>query len=168
MSGDQGEPRSVEDAVVTLQSTSSTASNRLNALRYLRVCLTSQDENARKKREADRPLFSKINRLVMDNVMRMVLSEDGIEDVRQKQYIRAECLLHLSQILEAPNVFDDARRRMDDISTIADENDAGSVASSSHASSFKRRSDLRYTRDKNRPMSPLSLGSSGELLLKKD
>ena len=53
--------------------------------------------------------------------------------------LKAECFLILSQILEAPSVFDDARKRIDDISAIADDSTI-----SSHGSSLQRREDLKY------------------------
>ena len=109
--------------------------------------------------------MSKINRLITDTVTRLALTEEGIVNTKENQMLKAECFLILSQILETPSVFDDARKRIDDISAIAD--DSSTITSSD--SSMQRREDLKYIHlDRpnspllDRPLSPLSMSTTGD------
>ena len=86
------------------------------------------------------------------------MSEDQVSDLRRRQFIRAECLLILSQILETPSIFDDARRRLDELAGIRaaghdTSSGIGTLAGSSPSMSHKSNVDC------NRPSSPLSVSS---------
>ena len=100
---------------------------------------------------------------MVDTVTKFTLTEEGSSNIKERQMLKAECFLILSQILESPNVFDDARKRIDDISAIVDDQ-----SMASNGSSIRRREDLKYKHlDRSdsplldRPLSPLSMSAAG-------
>ena len=151
---EQKPPSSVEIAIVSLQANSTPPGDRLNALRYLRNYVATDGVG-------DRALRLKINRLVLDNVLSMIMNEESLVDQRRRQYIRAECLLILSQILQTSNIFDDARKRIDDLSLVKqrdqnNEMDDDSVSTLSMSTNRKKRYDRTFTEKPLRPISPSS------------
>ena len=90
--------RGLKDAVVTLQTPSSSLNERINALRFLK-------RHVERATDLDEQTRSNINQLVLDNVLNIVLSEDRTTDLRMRQLLRTECFLMLASLLGSQTLF---------------------------------------------------------------
>ena len=90
--------RNSADAVLILQTTSSSYDDRISALRFLHLYL--EDEKPH-----NTLYHRRINQLVMDNVMQMIMNEDRTADTRKRQIFRTECFIILASLLGSDSLF---------------------------------------------------------------
>ena len=94
-------------AIVCLQSKAASFELRLNSLRFIQSYLLDSSN------VVDVSTRSRINHLIMDNVVMMVLGEDRTIDIRKRQLIRTECFLILSSLLSSDALFGTAIRSLE-------------------------------------------------------
>lgn len=90
--------RTSADAVLTLQTTSSSFDDRISALRFLHLYLEEE-------KSSNTLYHRRINKLVMDNVMQIIMNEDRTADMRKRQIVRTECFIILASLLGSDSLF---------------------------------------------------------------
>jgi len=125
---EQGNPiSSYNDALLVLQTPSSSLDARVGALRFLQSYVKGGSSESRKMDDRTR---RSINQLVLNNVLEIVMGEDRTCDLRTRQLLRTECFLMLSSLLGSDSLFSGIKEKLDDIETAT----AATVASSSLSS----------------------------------
>lgn len=94
----QSSPESFEDSLLVLQRPTANVDDKLNALRFLKGYVASDVK-------INPGLVRKINQLVLNSVMELLLKEDHISDQRKKQLIKAECFVLLADLLDSHSMF---------------------------------------------------------------
>jgi len=89
---------SLENALLILQRPSASVDDKLNSLRFLKVFIKSETM-------IPSELVRRINQLVLNSVMELILKEDRVVDPRKKQLIKAECFVLLADLLQTQSMF---------------------------------------------------------------
>lgn len=91
-------PNSLPDAIGVLQTPSSSSEDRFNALRFLYIYVEETSS-------IDSSTRMKINQLLLDNILELVVNDERTADLRKRQLIRTECFLMLAKVLETKSLF---------------------------------------------------------------
>ena len=87
--------------MTVLSTPSSSFDSRMQALRSLQEIINDPTV------KLSVILRSKVNELVLENVLQIIMSEDRTPDLRKRQLIRTECFLILASFLENTSHFHD-------------------------------------------------------------
>jgi hypothetical protein len=100
---------SLQEALTVLHSPTSELDMKMAGLRYLNKYLSDG------KGEVDTRMRANINQVVLDTVLKIVLSEDRITDLRRRQLMRTECFLILGSLLGSNTLFGGLHGKLDQI-----------------------------------------------------
>lgn len=95
-------------AVLALQSPTCAIDERLNSLRFLQNYVQEQSQ-------LNSGMRSRINQLILDNILRLIMGEDRSADLRKRQLVRTECFLMLSNLLTSECLFGSSKSQLEEM-----------------------------------------------------
>jgi hypothetical protein len=136
-------------AISMLQTPSSSYGDRMSSIRFLQHYVHEEKTLTNFDRR-------RINQLVMDNVMQMVMNEERTADLRKRQIIKTECFVILANLLDSETLFGNIKTSYE----IASE-----VNSSDHKNSSIQSSSAVFSSHKNGTRQLISLPGDDEQAL---
>lgn len=122
---------SLDTAVFALRHPLTPFEVRLHSLRYLKQYVA-------RNHSLDSVTRKKINQLVFDNVLDIVLGEERTADLRKRQLVRTECFLMIAELLQSNTLFGDCRRH---IHELQEQQNQESVADNNQIEEIENRMD---------------------------